>query len=80
MRWTGFVARWSTCRRWVSDVSQLGEPDHTEVPGEKVRVITPEQLHEGYVRMRGIGDPGDRYSYAVIRRLDDGNYLVRDPT
>lgn len=44
-----------------------------------VRVVTPAQLRDGFVRQRGIGDPGDRADYAVIRRLDDGNYLVKDP-
>lgn len=43
-----------------------------------IRVVTPEQLRDGYVVQRGIGD-FDVRRYAVIRRLDDGSYLVRDP-
>lgn len=47
---------------------------------ERTRIVTPEQLAEGYY----YGDPTviggmHRGDYSVIARLRDGNYLVRDP-
>lgn len=43
-----------------------------------MRVVTPDQLRDGYHVQRGIGD-FDVQPYWIVRRLDDGNYLVRDP-
>ncbi len=41
------------------------------------RIVTPEQLAEGYVVLNGL--LAERHRWSVIRRLDDGNYLVHDP-
>lgn len=47
-------------------------------PEDSVRVVTPDQLRDGYHVQRGVGD-FDVRPYWIVRRLDDGNYLVRDP-
>lgn len=43
-------------------------------------VVTPEQYKEGF-RVLIYGNPKRvlTVSYTLIRRLPDGNYLVRDP-
>ena len=45
---------------------------------DKVRVITPQQLADGYYKRVGVFVRQMRFS--LIRRLDDGNYLVWEPT
>lgn len=61
----------------MSDYEPPLTPGHQE--GDPVRIITREQLSEGYRHFRGIGDPGDRCEYQVIRQMDDGTYLVKEP-
>lgn len=56
----------------------MREPDR-----EAVRVITPEQLSEGYETMTRAKLDGMpmicKHQYEVVRRLSDGNYLVKEP-
>lgn len=52
--------------------------------GEGTLVITPEQLREGYrhspyVRLGGHAVESEHGRFQVVARLDDGNYLVKDP-
>ena len=44
---------------------------------EKVRVVTPEQYRNGYIVRIGMRVETRRWS--LVRKLDDGNYLVRIP-
>lgn len=39
------------------------------------RVVTPSQKQEGYRVVNGM--MSERRAWIVLRRLDDGNYLVR---
>lgn len=42
------------------------------------RVVTPEQYAEGYVTRRGL--LAWQRPYRLIRRLPNGNYLVKEPS
>lgn len=42
-----------------------------------VRVVTPEQYSQGYLELQGMIARERRYS--LIRKLEDGNLLVREP-
>jgi hypothetical protein len=44
---------------------------------ERVRIVTPEQKNEGYIRK--VGSKFFSEQYIVIAKLSDGNYLVREP-
>ncbi len=49
--------------------------------GEKL-IVTPEQYRDGYVvhaNPMDVTEGARRYPYKLIHRLEDGNYLVRDP-
>lgn len=43
----------------------------------RVRIVTPEQWEQGYVRKEG--DRLFRENYILIGKLRDGNYLVQEP-
>jgi hypothetical protein len=46
-----------------------------------MKVITPEQYREGYAQLTGLHtlpNVVDK-SYELIRKLPDGNYLVKNP-
>lgn len=45
------------------------------VRARPVRIVTPEQYRDGYVRQRGVGD-FDREPYQLVKRLDDGGLAV----
>jgi hypothetical protein len=42
---------------------------------EKVRVVTPQQYRDGYLVRTG--GHVETMAWSLVRRLDDGNYLVR---
>ncbi len=44
---------------------------------EQQRIVTPEQLAEGYCLF--VEGAIVRLSYVVVRRLPNGNYVVREP-
>ncbi len=44
------------------------------------RVVTPKQLEEGWIEFRRDGVPNTiHHDFVVIRKLPDGNYVVREP-
>ncbi|MEN6605893.1 MAG: hypothetical protein ABFD60_01520 [Bryobacteraceae bacterium] len=44
---------------------------------QRYRVVTPEQLKEGYFVLNGV--IAHRHSFAVIDKTPEGNYIVREP-
>lgn len=42
------------------------------------RVVTPKQYSDGYIELNGI--VAERRSFSKIKTLDDGNYLVKEPS
>jgi hypothetical protein len=47
---------------------------------EPYRIIAPEQYQQGYKEYLGMQIPNvEEHKFKVIRRLEDGNYLVENP-
>lgn len=44
----------------------------------KLLIVTPEQLVEGWFLLKK-GEGVVRRAFTIVKKLDDGNYLVHDP-
>ena len=59
--------------------SAVKEKLNLNFPGRNLRMVTPQQLNQGYFLFRRDEVVIGNEQFRIVCRLPDGNFIVRDP-